>query len=122
MPADARDAAHLWDMLDAAREAVGYVGGLTFSAFERDRRTRRAVERCVEIVGEAARKVSRDFEAEHPEVPWQKIVAMRHVLAHEYGEVQDEILWRVATVHLPALVAQIEPLVPELPRGDEGNG
>ena len=117
MPPDERDAAYLWDMREAGREALGFVAGMSYHAFSSDLRTRRAVERCIEIVGEAARKVSRPFEAAHPDVPWQKIVAMRHVLAHEYGEIRDEVLWRVVTEHLPRLVAQLDALMPPEPTG-----
>lgn len=115
MRPDIRDAAYLWDMLIHAREATGFVQGMSYARFVEHRLTIRAVERCIEIVGEAARSVSPEFEAAHPEVPWRKIVAMRHVLAHEYGEIRTEVLWRIVTVHLPVLVAQLEPLTPPGP-------
>ena len=92
---------------------------MTCELYAADRRTRRAVEREVEIIGEAARQVSDSFQEAHPEIPWRKIVAQRHKLAHEYGEIQDEILWRVATVHIPELTALLEPLLPPLPPDGE---
>lgn len=118
MRPEARDAALLWDMCAYAREAASFVEGMTYHAFTKDRRTQLAVERAVEIVGEAARKVSRTFQQAHPDVPWQKIVAQRHVLAHEYGEIKLDRVWRIATEHLPALVAQLAPLIPESPDSD----
>ena len=75
----------------------------------------RAVERAVKIIGEAAQQVSDDFRRAHPEIPWRPIIAQRHVLAHEYGEILQERIWRVATLHVPALIAQLEPLIPPLP-------
>ena len=75
----------------------------------------RAVERAVEIIGEAARQVSDDFRRAHPAISWRPIIAQRHVLAHEYGEIMQERIWRVATTHVPALIAQLEPLIPPLP-------
>jgi uncharacterized protein with HEPN domain len=70
------------------------------------------VERQIEIIGEAARKVSDPFKAAHPEIPWRKIIAQRHVLAHEYGDVDPRLVWRVASVHIPALHAQLRELLP----------
>ncbi len=75
----------------------------------------RAVERAVEIIGEAAWQVSDDFRRAHPEIPWRPIIAQRHVLAHEYGEIVQERIWRVAMTHVPALITQLEPLIPPLP-------
>lgn len=66
----------------------------------------------MEIIDEAARKVSVQFQQEHADVPWRKIIAQRHKLAHEYGEIQDEILWRVVMVHVPELLRQLETMTP----------
>lgn len=115
MRREARDPALLSDMLDSARATVKMVTGMRYAEYVADRRTRRAVEREVEIIGEAARNVSQAFQDAHPEVPWRKIVAQRHVLAHEYGEILDEVLWKVATVYVPELVGLLEPLIPPLP-------
>jgi uncharacterized protein with HEPN domain len=71
---------------------------------------RSAVERQIEIIGEAARGISDTFKAAHPQIPWRPIIAQRHRLAHEYGEIDDSLIWKVATVHVPALIPQIEPL------------
>lgn len=119
MRREKRDVSYLWDMLDAGRHAVGFVQGKTFEDYRSDRMLRMAVERCVEIVGEAARRVTREFRDQHPEIPWQPITAQRHVLAHDYDDIQDELIWRVATVHLPKLVEQLRPLVPEPPTLEE---
>jgi uncharacterized protein with HEPN domain len=115
MRPETQDQALLLDMLDSARAVVQMVSGMTYEVYAADRRTRRAVEREVEIIGEAARKVSQTFQDSHPEIPWRKIMGQRHKLAHEYGEIEDAVLWRVATFHVPELIAQLEPLVPPLP-------
>jgi uncharacterized protein with HEPN domain len=52
----------------------------------------------------------------HPDIPWRPIQAQRHVLAHEYGEIKHDRVWRVATVHIPNLIGQLEPLVPNPPQ------
>jgi len=87
------------------------VEGLGCAQYAADRKTRRAVEREVEIIGEAARKVSQAFCDAHPQIPWRKIIGQRHKLAHEYAEIQDEVVWRVATIHVPELIDRLEPLV-----------
>jgi uncharacterized protein with HEPN domain len=109
------DAAFLWDMLESAQSALNMVNGLEFERYAGDRRTRRAVEREIEIIGEAARCVSADFKAAHTEIPWDKIVRQRHKLAHDYADIQDEIIWRVLQIHLPALVSSLQGLVPKPP-------
>ncbi|MGC1275895.1 MAG: HepT-like ribonuclease domain-containing protein [Planctomycetaceae bacterium] len=113
MPPAKADTAYLWDMLDAARAVAEFVSGRTFADYEGSRLLRGAVERHVEIVGEAARHVSDVFREAHPLIPWRLIVAQRHVLAHDYGEIKHERIWRVATVHHPELIRLLEPLVPE---------
>jgi len=115
MPHSHEDDALLLDMMDSARAIVGMVSGMAYSDYAGDRRTRRAIEREVEIIGEAARKVSKGLQDAHPEIPWRKIVGQRHKLAHEYGEIEDEIIWRVATVHIPELIDLLEPLIPSIP-------
>lgn len=106
-----QDQSLLLDMADSPRSILDMVSGITFSDYTRDRRTRRAVEREIEIIGEAARSVSESFKEAHPEIPWRKIVAQRHKLAHEYGEIQDEILWRVVSVHIPEPIKMLQALI-----------
>jgi uncharacterized protein with HEPN domain len=73
---------------------------------------RSAVERQIEIIGEAARRVSKEFQDAHAEILWRPIQAQRHVLAHDYGEIKHDRIWRVAEKHIPELIALLEPLVP----------
>jgi len=112
MRREQEDAGFLWDMLDAARAVREFVAGCSFDDYAADRKLRGAVERHIEIIGEAAGKVSQAFREAHPEIPWKRIIAQRHVLAHEYGEIEDPLLWRVATRHIPNLIMTLEPLVP----------
>ena len=63
-------------------------------------------------IGEAASKVSKKFKNTHPEIPWIRIIGQRHVLIHEYGEVEDELVWQVSRKHVPDLIEKLKPLVP----------
>lgn len=110
-----RDAALLWDMHEAAREVVEFVQGVSFVAFTRDKKLRYAVERQLTVIGEAASRVSPGFRDAHPEIPWIGIIGQPNVLAHEYGEVVAERVWRVAVERLPELLRILGSLVSEPP-------
>jgi uncharacterized protein with HEPN domain len=111
MRPDERDAAYLWDMLDAARSVKQMISGLSFIDYDNDRRTQLAIERALEIVGEAAGRVSKQFRDSHPEIPWRQIIGQRNVLAHEYGEIKQDRIWMVATENIPQLIDILEPLI-----------
>lgn len=113
MPQQTRDIAHLWDMLDAARSVIRFAADTTFEDYVRNELLQAAVERRIEIIGEAARRVSDEFKESHPEIPWRGIIAQRHVLAHEYGEINQRIIWNVVKESIPELIDMLEPLVPD---------
>lgn len=119
MRPEERDAGLLWDMIRHAREAVGFVAGKSWEDYQQNVLLRRAVERSVQIVGEAANELSPEFHAAHPEIPWRPIIGQRHVLVHDYGEIEDDKIWRVATTHIPALILLVEPLMPPPPPDPE---
>lgn len=119
MPPDERDSAYLWDMLDAARAVQEFISSAEFGQYLQDRKLRMAVERGVEIIGEAARRVSDGFRGAHPESPWKKIIGQRNILAHEYGEVRHERMWVLATAAIPDRIRKFTPLVPPLPSDTE---
>jgi uncharacterized protein with HEPN domain len=115
MQPDERDAARLWDMLTYAREIRQTVSGATFEHYMADDNLRPATERRLEIIGEAARNVSRTLQDAHPQIPWRQIIGLRHVMAHEYGDIGHERVFRVAADSIPALIAALETLVPQPP-------
>ncbi len=110
-----KDAAYIWDMLDAAKTVCSFIDGVKFYQYESDRKTQLAVERAIEIIGDAARHISSEFQALHSEIPWKGIIGQRHILAHDYGEVKQERMWVVVTVHIPKLIRLLEALVPDIP-------
>lgn len=111
MQPEERDAAYLWDMLDAAKTIGEFIHGFSFSHYENDRKVQLAVERSLEIIGEAARRVSEGFKNNHPEIPWKNIIAQRNILAHEYGEIKQERIWIVAAQKIPELISILENLL-----------
>lgn len=112
MRPDDRDLAYLWDMLDAARKAERLIAGLDYAAFVEDERTSLAVERLLENIGEAARHLSSALQESHPEIPWQGIIGMRNVLAHQYGVVDQRKVWQAANEGIGALIPLLEALLP----------
>ena len=111
MQPDQRDAAYLWDMLDAAQMVEQLSSGFDFTQYSNDRRTQLAVERSLEIIGEAANRVSTSFRNAHPEIPWRQIIGQRNVLIHEYGEIKQERIWKVVRENIPLLIEQLKPFV-----------
>jgi uncharacterized protein with HEPN domain len=110
MRPDSKDMARLWDMLDAARTAVEFTERIGFQDFLEDRKTRNAVERNLEIIGEAARRVSQETRESLPDIPWRSVIGLRNVLAHEYGEIRYEILWTVVRDKLTPLIERLEAI------------
>ncbi|MDQ7013152.1 MAG: DUF86 domain-containing protein [Planctomycetota bacterium] len=119
MRPDERDLKLLWDMVDAARLAVVFTAGITKGEYLDDRKTRYATERVIEIIGEAARKVSDETRALAPNLAWGAIVATRHILAHDYDEVNHDHTWRIATIHAPELIQLIQPILDTNPPGPD---
>jgi uncharacterized protein with HEPN domain len=119
MPLDEADLKRIWDMLAAAEQVAAYTRGLSEADFLADRMRQHAVERCVEIIGEAARNVSRSARAQVPELAWNIIVGTRHILAHDYGTIDQTKIWSIASVHVPLMIATLAKVVQENPPGPE---
>ena len=107
-----RDEDWLLDMLLAARESMKLAAPLTFPKFKDDRLHQLAILKSVEIIGEAASKISEETKAKHPDIPWTEIIGMRIRLVHVYFSIQLDVLWQTVQEDLPKLIAQLEPLVP----------
>ena len=68
----------------------------------------------LQIIGEAASRMSEQFLDAHPEVPWNKIIGMRHVLVHGYFEIDQDIVWKAVVNDLPKLKTQVETMIGEM--------
>lgn len=93
----------LRQIVEFADEVAALVATRVRDDLRTKREFRRALERCVELIGEAASRLSETWRAEHPAIPWRQIIAMRNVMIHGYDEVIDEVLWEVATKDVPDL-------------------
>jgi len=96
-------------ILDEADFIVGRSEGLSQADFLTDDTLQRAFVRSLEIIGEATKKIPREFRASHPEVEWRAMAAMRDHLIHGYFSVDYELVWDVVAKKIPALREQLGP-------------
>jgi len=108
MPKD--DAVYVGHMLDTVRKIVAFTLGKTRADFDVDEVLRLALAHLIQIVGEAASRVSEPFRSGHPQIPWRAIVGMRHKVVHDYMALDDEVVWETVTHEIPALLSQLERL------------
>ncbi len=102
------DRVPLQHMLDHASEAVELVRGKEREDLEGQRLLQLALVRLVEIVGEAAGRISKEAQARYPEIPWPQIISMRNRLIHGYDFVDHDILWQTLQEDLPPLIQMLE--------------
>jgi uncharacterized protein with HEPN domain len=98
-------------MLDAAQEAVGFVEKKTRSDIVEDRLLALGIMKSIEIIGEAASKVSSDCRQAYPEIPWVDVIGMRNRLIHAYADVDLDVLWETVMDDLPSLIRMLEKIV-----------
>lgn len=101
----------LGQILDFADEIASLLAARTRKDLDSTREFRRALERCVELIGEAASRLPENWRASHLEIPWGQIIAMRNVMIHGYDVVVSDVLWDVATNDVPKLREQIKRLL-----------
>ena len=92
--------------------ALEYAGDVDEASFMASNLRQDAILRQLIIVGEAARRVSDQFRASHPDIPWRRGAGFPDVVVHEYFRVDLEEVWQIVQEDLPALLAALEPLVP----------
>jgi len=115
---EGRDAALLLDMMLAAEDAISFVTGMDEAAFLESRLHQNAVIRSLEIIGEAAGKVSAQTRSAHPDIPWRDITAMRNRLIHGYAGVRLDHVWFVLRHQLEPLIGALALLIPP-PQADD---
>lgn len=98
-------------MLDAAREVEEFVRDRSRGSLDEDRLLVRGVTKSIEIIGEAASRVSQGFRTAHPEVPWRDAADMRNRLVHGYFDINLDVVWATATEDIPELIRLVEQLL-----------
>lgn len=113
------DMARVWDIVQWGERLARLLKDTSWPQYSADEVKQIAVERCIEVIGEAARSLSDEFKKQYDGIPWRAIVQQRNVIAHGYFFLEHDRLWHVATVEVPKLVAQLAPAVAEPPKCDE---
>ncbi|HLC91333.1 MAG TPA: DUF86 domain-containing protein [Candidatus Nanoarchaeia archaeon] len=106
-----KDMVFIEHILSSIRLIKEHTEGYSKQDFTSSRKTQDAVIRNIEIIGEAAKNVSPQFQKSHPELPWKEMIRTRDKLIHGYFGVDLEIVWDVITHELPALEKVIEEIV-----------
>lgn len=106
------DSIRLRHMLDAAREAESFIRNKTRKDLNTNRQTVLALVKCIEIVGEAAANVSKQYRKDLDQIPWANIIGMRNRLIHAYFDINLDILWKTVVEDLPPLIAKLENIIP----------
>ncbi|MDP8922851.1 MAG: DUF86 domain-containing protein [Chloroflexota bacterium] len=107
------DLLYFGHILDAARGACAALNGVSREAFDADENLRLAEAHRIQIIGEAARRVSPVGRAAHPEIPWHQITGMHHRIVLAYLNIQYSVVWEVVIRDLPNLIAAPEAFVQE---------
>lgn len=102
-------------MVDMARTAQRLVSGTSRSDLDTDEKLRLALVRALQVIGEAAWRVSDSFQQTHASLPWKKIAGFRHRVVHDYFDVDYDIVWRIATSEMQPLIDELAPLLPQPP-------
>jgi uncharacterized protein with HEPN domain len=109
-PSD-HDKSYLWDILDASTDIIEFIKGTSFQEFENDKMKRFAIERQLLVIGEATNHLSIEFREENKNIPWKLMVGLRNIIAHEYGEILVERIYRIAIDNIKPLNENIEMLI-----------
>lgn len=105
-----KDVGRLEHILESIDNIFEFVKGVDFNTFTTNKMLRFAVIKNIEIIGEASYKLTKEFKNAHPEIEWQVIIDMRHILVHGYYQIKDEIAWKIIQKDLVPLHEQVQQL------------
>ena len=111
MPKD--DSLYLGHMLDTSRKIMGKTQGLDRAGFDSDENLRIALTHLIQMIGEAARRVSPELRQANPQIPWRDVIGMRHKVVHDYMDIDEDVVWSTATKEVPVLASMLEQLPPD---------
>jgi len=107
-----RDDTYLVDIFESAKIALDYVFDKEWDEFYKDIQCQDAVVRRIEIIGEAAWRVSQETRDKYPQIPWREMTSMRNLVIHEYDVVDINQVWDTAQNKLPPLIEELTKIVP----------
>ncbi|HQV92896.1 MAG TPA: DUF86 domain-containing protein [Anaerolineales bacterium] len=107
-----RDDAYIYDMMESAQAILGYMAGKTWVEFSKDALLQDAVVRRLEIIGEAAGRVSAETQKKYSYIPWMAMRGTRNRVIHGYDSVQLDIIWDIVQDDLPGLISELKKIIP----------
>ncbi len=111
MQLDERDQGYLWDIKDACIDIIKFMQDISFSEFSQNKMRRFAVERQLLVIGEAAAHLSVSCRDVYNHIPWKLIIGLRNIIAHEYGEILEERIYRIAIADVPELRRSVSEIL-----------
>jgi uncharacterized protein with HEPN domain len=103
-----KDKAYILHMLDEIRNIEQFLAGMDFETLIKDTKTSKAVERSLEIIGEAAKNLSEEFKEKNKEIPWRDVAGLRDKIIHHYFDVDYKTIWDIVQNNLPELKQVLE--------------
>jgi uncharacterized protein with HEPN domain len=107
---DENDLSYLIDIVDCILDINDFTKLILYNEFEKDKMRKLAVERQLEIIGQAANKISRGTQETLEKIPWVKIIGLRNKLAHDYGEILAERIWNISKTSIQELLNELEKI------------
>src|SRR5882757_3026498 len=104
---------YITHIFDACISIQSQLKGITKEEFDDSEVLQGFVERKLEIIGEATKRISDDFKRTHTQIPWKDMAGMRDILIHQYTKVDEDIVWRTVTQKIPLLKEQVESILKE---------
>jgi uncharacterized protein with HEPN domain len=98
---------------DECEFILKYTSELTYVEFYENKVLLKAIERCIEIIGEACKKIDKEFSSKYPEIEWRKMAATRNIIIHNYTGIDYEVLWQIIKNDIPELEFQIKNIIKE---------
>ena len=110
MPLNENDLSYLIDIVDCILDINDFTKSILYNEFEKDKMRKLAVERQLEIIGQAANKISKETQEALEKIPWGKIIGLRNKLAHDYGEILAERIWNISKTSIQELLSEIKKI------------
>jgi len=110
MPLNENDLSFLIDIIDCIIDINEFTNGIQFCEFEKDKMRKLAVERQMEVIGQAANKITKETQEDLKNIPWMNIIGLRNKLAHDYGEILAERIWTIAINSIQDLLKELEKI------------
>jgi len=113
---------YISDILEAAKRIQDYISGMDYQTFLADLKTRDAVIRNLEVIGEASKNINDDFRNQNPEVQWKEMAGMRDKLIHHYFGINFEVVWTIIKTELPVVDKKLNRILARIASESETEG